>query len=286
MSNHKAIFEPLFREINQGWLVVKYVECAVLFSYAGISNSSLTRWLMFIGILNIPHNILGLSAIYVGFLYPTFDPLWLWLLQASLAAIIRIVEFYVNYLIVSEMIPQESKYQKPIFYALNVIGAIGVLFGRLYDVLGSLFTLQSTVRIGMAIVSIFSLLPSLMGLYILQNGLWGKARKTTGKQQSKAVKLVRNSKIRLIMIQLIDVMLIINFTVTRTSIYSYWLCTIFDNLDNCRGLLFAVDLILTKLSLTECTGNSIKIQDVVKDSGATCANCAKQTKQSAVKVFG
>jgi hypothetical protein len=182
-----------------------------------------------------------------------YDPLTqvrvkeIWLVQGLSAAFIRMIEFTVNYKIVSAI---SSANKRKTLKVIAIFSAMGVLAGRVYDIYDpNDFLSYSSVRLGMALVSVSGVVQAVYCIYCLRECI--QKIDTKAAKRTRSYKLVSHSAVRMVFIQLIDVGLIIGFIWARTSYYSLWFHWVFDNLDNCRSLLLLMDLICSKLVPTE-----------------------------------
>jgi hypothetical protein len=169
-DNPKA---DIYYEINQGWLVVKLVECIIIpYCYYLLHPNKIAFLLFLVAIINIFHNTLAVLAIYMSNLHPELlgeggVVQVLWYCQAISAAVIRCIELYVNYIITGKL---GSKIEKHILLVLSILGGGGVFIGRIYDVY-EIHAAPSSIRWGLTFVSFSCMFSSSFGIYMLSRTL-------------------------------------------------------------------------------------------------------------------
>ncbi|KAJ3308647.1 hypothetical protein HDV04_001012 [Boothiomyces sp. JEL0838] len=246
-----ALVASVWANINEGWEVVKVLEIIIVpYCYLILGRNKVAELLVLATAFAVLHNIFAMIAYYVVAIYPDADTTGVWICQALCAAIIRIIEMVVNYMIVTAMV---SNYQSLFFKIITGVASVIVLFGRVFDVLQSTqsnFMQISKIRWGMAIVSIGGVLQSVVGLGLIYMTIRGR------KKASKTfTKLVAKSSFRIIFIQFIDILLIADFLYLKTNLYFLWVHQVADNLDNSRTLLLMLDVLISKFMLTKTTCN-------------------------------
>ncbi|KAI8892534.1 hypothetical protein BC833DRAFT_653621 [Globomyces pollinis-pini] len=247
-----VVIQKIWDTINSGWLVVKLLEVIIIpYFYFMMRPNKIVYCLFLASLLNIPHNIFGFLAVYITVIYPNIPPTGFWLVQASCAALIRCIEFYVNYQIIVGLC--EEKMGNVLFILNWVCGAI-VIFGRVGDAIKDNFIAASGVRWGMAIVSMSGVLNSTFGIICLRRGVLNVISKDS-RSKTKIGAILSNCVFRMFFIQFIDFGLIIGFLWAKRSYYTNWWFWIFDNLDNSRALLLLMDVICVKM-FTEKTDTS------------------------------
>ncbi len=139
--NDETTIFNIYREINQGWLVVKLIELIIIpYGYYVIRPNPIARVLFWVCLVNIAHNLLSYTALYFGVLYGNaVSTKELWLLQAICAAIIRILELYCNYLVVKSVSLDNQVWTLRV---VTLLASVGVVLGRVADSL-SWFTIQN-----------------------------------------------------------------------------------------------------------------------------------------------
>ncbi|KAJ3319522.1 DNA repair protein rad50 [Boothiomyces sp. JEL0866] len=260
----------VWSNIDEGWQVVKVLEIIIVpYCYLIMGRNKVAEWLLLATFFAVLHNIISLIASYIDVIYPTYDTTAIWLAQALCAAIIRIIEMVVNYMIVSALITNTNK---TFFKIVTGIACVLVLFGRVFDVLGVNFLQAasvtwglsgsfygiSNIRWGMAVVSLGGLIQSMVGLSIFYKSYRGKMKKNT-----TFSKLVTKSTFRMTFIQIIDFILIADFLYLKTNLYFLWLHQVADNLDNSRTLLLMLDVLFSKFMLKKpptCAGKTTIIE--------------------------
>jgi hypothetical protein len=196
--------------------------------------------LLIVAGINVIHNSLAIATIYSNlFFVNSFSLQLLWLLQAISASGIRIVELWINYQIIGGL---GSDFEKYMLLTLTILGSVGVLFGRLFDVYVQFS--QNGARLGMIIVSGSCLLPSLAGLIILRKTIFNIKSKY-GK--SLVFQVVSNTAFRMAFIQMIDLGLIIVFLLGRSNVIVLFFLSCFEALDNGRALLLLMDLLVSRI---------------------------------------
>jgi hypothetical protein len=123
--------------------------------------------------LHYVHNTFAYTALYTSNIYAGADTSVLWGIQAFIAAMIRCLELYINYMVLLGMAKVSER--QPLRIA-TIIGCVMVTAGRIYEVFGNLlinlapsdFKAGSTIRWGMAIVASGGIVQSIICLWILK----------------------------------------------------------------------------------------------------------------------
>ncbi|KAJ3307632.1 hypothetical protein HDV04_002850 [Boothiomyces sp. JEL0838] len=239
-----VLVDTIWADINQGWQVVKILEIFIVpYCYLVLYPNRVAQLLFIATLLAIAHNIFSMIAYYIGTIDTSTNTTTIWLFQALCAAFIRIIEMVVNWIIISAMTsPKKSSILKIVTGFTSAM----VLFGRVYDVYGSSFLQITTIRWGMAIVSLGGVIQSVVGLIFVVPKL-RKLQEYEKMSGSIIGRVATKSAFRLIFIQMIDVLLIADFLYLKTNVYFLWLHQVADNLDNSRTIFLMLDIVFSKL---------------------------------------
>ncbi|KAJ3222749.1 hypothetical protein HK099_001964 [Clydaea vesicula] len=127
-----------------------------------------------------------------------YETKMVWLMQAISAAIMRILELVVNFKIVNGLNSKQQVFNKSLL-VVTVLSAIGVLGGRIYDVLYFQILEASEIRLGMALVSISGLLQAIVCLFHIV-----KTLRQLDRKHSKVFCILQLQAMRSVFIQFID----------------------------------------------------------------------------------
>ncbi|KAJ3232298.1 hypothetical protein HDU78_007212 [Chytriomyces hyalinus] len=238
----------LLFDINQGWNSVKIVGMTVIpYCYTIFPKSFIWNTLMFGAVCDYVHAITVFCAFTISRTWPRANVQHLWILQCTMAAFVRIVEIVYN----AKILQAVNRGRKlPLWLIIWFgIGSLGILFGRIFDAVVSATFLWGVValRLGMAIVSVFSLLSSLPVIYFMGAELYRvyKINKEDGGADLNLI-VLQSAALRLIFLNLIDVGLLVQFLMPQAvgMAFARWF---FDNWDNSRLSYYAVDALLSRL---------------------------------------
>ncbi|KAJ3387825.1 hypothetical protein HDU92_001777 [Lobulomyces angularis] len=198
ITKDRAVQE-IWHQINLGWEVTKLLEIVIIpYGYYMLRPNVLCKILLYSAIIAIFHNIFSFVAFYLQVLYPTIETKMVWLMQAISAAIMRILELVVNFKIVNGLNSKQQVFNKSLL-VVTVLSAIGVLGGRIYDVLYFQILEASEIRLGMALVSISGLLQAIVCLFHIV-----KTLRQLDRKHSKVFCILQLQAMRSVFIQFID----------------------------------------------------------------------------------
>ncbi|KAJ3094065.1 hypothetical protein HDU97_008536 [Phlyctochytrium planicorne] len=291
--------DAIWANVNLGWLVMKIVEVtAVALVMDVLPNHKLVKIIRWTIPMNFIHNataytindsLNGLQtspyqklSFYLGVLAPEIKTNKVWIIQAVMAAFVRIVEFVVNYYLVLPMTKHKS-----LWIALNVIASVGVLFGRIYDVFNP-FIEMSTIRTGMAVVSASGCIPAIFAIYTFGTEYLRIRRLSDGHAMSAADTILFKSIKRLAFINFIDIALICCFLWIKQHLWGIPINVVFDNLDNGRIFLLLFDIVLSNLmgqnNKSKATSQSDKGSAVGAAVSRTANGASVNGKDSMMKI--
>ncbi|KAJ3244825.1 hypothetical protein HDU78_010415 [Chytriomyces hyalinus] len=251
-----AFNNAIYGNINAGWNTVKIVGMTIIpYCYAILPSSFLWNTLMVGAMIDYLHCIMVFTAFTIPLLWPDADVMRFWIVQCICSALVRIVEIVYN----AKLLQALQRGSLPIWqYVWFIVGSIGILFGRLYDtVLKPMAPFGFfEVRLGMIIVSTFSIFSSIPVIIIMSLELYEvyKKHKEMG-LGARSLVVLQSAALRLIFLNAIDVGLIFQFLLPQSTGMPYvrWL---FDNWDNSRLAYYAVDALLSKLSGERAASNT------------------------------
>ncbi|KAJ3013340.1 hypothetical protein HKX48_005817 [Thoreauomyces humboldtii] len=249
----------LYGDVNQGWNSVKIVGMTVIpYCWLILPRTRLWHLLMFGAMLEFIHVVCVMTVytmVDVDAINVVQQTRPVWAVQSLAAAGVRIVEIMFNAVVISSLQRALPVWQILFF----VLTSCAIVFGRLYDVFvvsrGSMWV---SVRTGMAIVSISGVLTSAPVIYIFGRELWRLFKSDAFmKSESKATMLLQQSGTRLMFLNLIDVGLVFCFLIPGTPANPYfrWF---FDNWDNSRLAYYAVDLLLSKVKMSNHSESQVR----------------------------
>ncbi|KAJ3316808.1 hypothetical protein HDV06_002818 [Boothiomyces sp. JEL0866] len=131
----------IYGDINQGWVVVKLIELAIIpYGYFCLRPNKIAFVLFVTTLINIPHNVTAYVANYLTdidlidaqTLSILYNPIPWWIANSICVAAIRSMEMYCNYLIITAVADQGHFMRIRIATALcmllvGVVNVVGIL---------------------------------------------------------------------------------------------------------------------------------------------------------------